>query len=125
MAKQLLVVSTLALPVTYLALSDSPAAAFFGTITLPATISFILVPVLSFLEHTRSVAPSKLLGLFLWTNCVEGVVHAVRIRDTGIFRHRDGLVIMMPLVSMLLLAVAEGLSKHSLIKLDAAKYYKL
>lgn len=120
--KQVLVISTLALPVTYLALSDSPVEAFFGTYALPGTISVTLLPVLSFMEHTRSVAPSKLLILFHWANFVEDLVQAVRIWDMGLLWRREVFMITaVPLISMLLLAVAEGLPKHSLVKLEATK----
>lgn len=130
LVKQLLVIATLAVPVTYLLLSDRPVEAFFGTFALPATLSFALVPLLSFLEHTRTAGPSMLLLLLLWAKIVDGVVQTVDLLGTGLLKRRDVLVItFVPEIFLILLAVAEGLPKQVMSKQDAmsasAKIYKL
>lgn len=122
LAKQLLIASLLGLQ-AYLVLACAAAnstttADLVGSVAA-VTATALLAP-LSFLEHRRTVAPSVLIALFLWTSILQGAAETVQvvIAMMGPGRNAAGLtgpscyVLMASRAVQLALAVVEELPKR-------------
>lgn len=125
LVKQILILSLLGLQV-YLAFfyAKSPLTTAIDLVISVVTVSAtLLLAPLSFLEHKRTIAPSILIGLFLWTSVIQGAVEAVQLlaanQDaSGLELTRQNYVSLASTVVQLALAVVEELPKGGLIAKD-------
>ncbi|CEJ83704.1 hypothetical protein VHEMI03230 [[Torrubiella] hemipterigena] len=88
------------------------------SVSIASIVATGLLAPLSFLEHQQSIAPSILIGVFLWTSVIQSVAEATQIIDWshGVYGLRSlDFVWLVSKFLQFTLAVIEELPKRGII----------